>query len=268
MAAEPAEKKASKGELSDQCPLSFIDPLNRCKRDQISKKKNRGANSTDLEINKKIRSKANVDHNPEGDDRQSKACSWKATGHKREGTGPNLLTRGSDADDAALAPSLVDALERLPHGGGVPDAFEAEVHPDSAVVPDEGADGLKTNATKQTRSVVLKIPIHLSGKEMKRMRKFRSSPSCSWTLKGSKECLRRWEAYMIRVSTRNSILLVNIDEGIGGYDFPLDVVRCSAVAATGCPRHSGSKKIFYEWESGVGTAGRVGDAFFVPGFPC
>src|SRR5258708_2742857 len=50
-----------------------------------------------------------------------------APGDELEGPGRDLRARARHADDDALSPALVAALERLAHGGGVADAFEAVV---------------------------------------------------------------------------------------------------------------------------------------------
>src|SRR5690554_94369 len=51
-----------------------------------------------------------------------------AAGHQLERTGGNFLTRAGHADDVALAPTLVRALECLTHDVDVTDALEAVVH--------------------------------------------------------------------------------------------------------------------------------------------
>src|SRR5262245_28870632 len=53
---------------------------------------------------------------------------------------PDLLTRAGDADDDALAPTLVAALERLAHHLHVADAFEREIHPAAGEVDDRFDD--------------------------------------------------------------------------------------------------------------------------------
>src|SRR5262249_60457451 len=59
-----------------------------------------------------------------------------ASGDELKRARSNLLTRAGNADDDALAPTAMTALQRLAHGCNVTDAFEREIGPSTRQVND------------------------------------------------------------------------------------------------------------------------------------